>query len=258
VIGSLILSTDRVEGFSEENIEVAREVVNSLALAIQQAQLLEQTRRDAETKTTLLREVNHRVKNNLVAIMGMLSAEKRRAKRDEFPDLTAILDGLSRRVEGLSILHHLLSDSEWKPLLLCELTERIIQAVMRGSPARGQVRIEVQRALLLVTPAVANHFALVVNELATNVLKHALPTREKILVDVRIAARGDDVHFEFCDNGPGFPDEALLRQANPSSLGFDLIRRVVTGNLNGSLRMRNDGGARTEIRFRNEIWKEAI
>ncbi|MFP4580304.1 MAG: PAS domain S-box protein [Candidatus Sumerlaeia bacterium] len=259
IFGSLNMLSDQPDNFSEEDMEVAEEVGNSLALALQQAQLYEQTQKDAETKTTLLREVNHRVKNNLVAIMGMMSAEKKRARLSEKDsDINEILDSLSKRVEGLCILHHMLSDAEWKPLLLCELTEKIIQAATRSVSQQSPVNVQVDRPLILVTPARANHFALIVNELATNSIKYALHHVPSLDIYVELYLEDGKVHFAYSDNGPGFPEEVLAQNGRVGNLGFDLIHRVVRGNLGGSLQLMNDGGAKTVINFENEIWEEDI
>ncbi len=135
--------------------------------------LLAQTRRDAETKADLLREVNHRVKNNLAAIVGLLYAHLDRAGASSSPEYRALVRELSQRVDGLSIVHGLLSQSLWSPVRLDELAERIISAVLQGE-TRGKVVVDIVPSPLLVSPDQAQPLALVLNELALNIDKHTV------------------------------------------------------------------------------------
>jgi PAS domain S-box-containing protein len=84
-LGTLSLSSRRVEAFDDRDIERLQGLAGYAAIAVYNAQLYEQTRRDAETKDLLLREVNHRVKNNLNAIIGLLYVERRHAPPEALP-----------------------------------------------------------------------------------------------------------------------------------------------------------------------------
>ncbi|MEW5959496.1 MAG: GAF domain-containing protein, partial [Chloroflexota bacterium] len=76
VIGMLALASEKQSYFNKEHIRLALPFANQVAVAIENARLYEQARQDAETKSVLLNEVNHRVKNNLAAIIGLLYAER--------------------------------------------------------------------------------------------------------------------------------------------------------------------------------------
>jgi len=99
-----------------------------------------------------------------------------------------------------------------------------------------------------VTPDQAHNLALVINELATNTIKHALQERDTAHITVRIALEDDDtVQFEFRDDGPGYPEDVLRLERY--SVGFELIQNMVRQGLQGELSLRTDHGAVAVIRF---------
>ena len=209
--------------------------------------LYEQAQRDAETKATLLREVNHRVKNNLTAIIGLLHIEQEYARMADQAAYEAILQSLTVRIGGLATVHSLLTASEWAPLPLSDLAGQVIKSAMQIRPRDKQVFIDVPPSPLRVTPDQAHNLALVINELATNTIKHALPGRTEARISVRIALEDDVVLFEYRDNGPGYPEDVLRLERHAA--GFDLIKNLTRQSLRGELSLHNDDGAVAVIRF---------
>jgi len=233
--------------FDEEELRVLGLLADQAAVAIENARLYEQARQDAETKSMLLREVNHRVKNNLTAIVGLLRAEQSHARVEDQPIYQPIMQNLINRVQGLATVHSLLSASEWSPLSLSELTAQVIRSTMQTLPRDKRLSVDVTPSLVRVTPDQAHSLALVINELTTNTIKHGLQERETARIGVRIEPDEDTVQFEFRDDGPGYPDEVL--QLEHSGVGFDLIWNLVRKNLGGELSLHNDRGAVAVIRF---------
>ena len=212
--------------------------------------LYEQAQRDAEIKATLLQEVNHRVKNNLSAIIGLLYAEQRYAKAEDQSALRAMTEDLSVRIHALALVHSMLSEAEWSPLPLSDLAGQVIRSSLQILPRHKQVSVDVTPSSVQMTPQQANSLALVLNELATNTIKHALQERQAVHISVRIALENDDdtVLLEFRDDGPGHPEEVL--QLKSRNVGLYLIQTIVRDDLRGELALRNDQGAVTTIRFK--------
>ncbi len=100
---------------------------------------------------------------------------------------------------------------------------------------------------VLVNSNQAHHLTLVLNELATNTIKHALANRETIQINVDIKQRKDDVRVCFCDDGPGYPQEMADGDFTNSGVGFELIQGIVRHSLGGKVRIENDNGAKTVI-----------
>jgi len=220
---------------------------NQAAAAIENARLYEQARRDAEARSTLLDEVNHRVKNNLSAIIGLLYAERRHAGMEDQAVYQSITQALVNRVQGLATVHSLLSASEWAPLRLNELAAQVIRSSLQMLPRDKHVSVDVTSSAVQVTADQAQNLALVINELATNTVKHALRERDTAHIAICIALEEDTVLFEFRDDGPGYPEEVLRLERY--SVGFDLIQNIVRKSLRGELSLHNDRGAVAVIRF---------
>ncbi|HDQ71611.1 MAG TPA: GAF domain-containing protein, partial [Chloroflexi bacterium] len=247
-IGVLQVADKATDRFSASEKTLVESLASAAAIAIENARLYGQAQRDAVTKSALLREVNHRVKNNLAAIIGLLYAERRRADAEELDVYDVIMQDLANRVQGLATVHNLLSAAEWSNLPLNELAERIIDSALDMLPHGKRVSVDVCPSPVWVTPDQAHNLALVINEIATNTIKYGLRGRDRVHISVQIEEQDNLVTFEFRDDGPGFPEEVL--RAGQSSVGFDLIRSIVRENLSGDLSLRSCDGAITTIQFK--------
>ena len=144
---------------------------NTAALAIQNAQLYEQAQHNSQTNARLLNEVNHRVKNNLSSIIGLLYSEKRYAAEHD----QAILDNLINRFEGLATVHNMLSESKWEALSLSKLAAEVIDAASNASPHSILAHVDIPASPVHVSAKLASSMALIINELVTNSVKHSQP-----------------------------------------------------------------------------------
>ena len=233
--------------FTQTDLELLTLFANHAAIAVENARLYEKALQDAKTKSFLLDEVNHRVKNTLVAIIGLLHVEQSYAAMADHATYEAIIQNLTNRVSGLATVHSLLSASEWAPLPLSDLAGQVIKSATQMRPRDKQVFIDAPPSPVRVTPDQAHNLALVINELATNTIKHTLPGRSTARISVRIALEDDVVLFEYRDDGPGYPEDVL--QLERHAVGFDLIKNLTRQSLRGELSLHNDEGAVAVIRF---------
>ena len=238
-----------VEAFSGPFVWKDRQVLYVMTVDISERQksaaelerLYDQLRADATTKAELLREVNHRVKNNLISILGLLLIEKRYAPKDNCPYLEPILESVARRVRGLLTVHQLLSDSQWAPIRLSALAERLINTELNTLPRQHAVVARVQPSLIEVSPRQASSLALIINELATNTLKYALLERDTAQIVMRFETEGQLIRLEYRDDGAGYPPEVLAGER--AGVGLHLIKQLVTETLRGTLQLANEHGA---------------
>jgi|GEM_PF-5027343 len=205
----------------------------------------------AETQAVLLREVNHRVKNNLMVVISMLHKEKDRAEEKEAIHSLPLINDLLGRIEGLSIVHSMLSSVGWQPLVLSQLCEQIIKEVFKSH--KTDIELNISPSNVRVDSDQAHHLTLVINELATNSLKYALPVTSRARIAVDIKESEDEISILFSDNGPGFPEEIISGEYSGSSIGLGLINGIVKISLNGSISFRNEGGAYALMTFANVI-----
>ncbi|MBC8318787.1 MAG: PAS domain S-box protein [Desulfobulbaceae bacterium] len=213
----------------------------------------EQLQKYAKTQKTLLGEVNHRVKNNLSAIIGMLHMEEERLeKRDSI--YVGIMHDLVSRIQGLATVHSLLSAGEWQPLALDHLCREIIKVALSTLPQGEKAHLDIQKTNIKIGSDQAHHLALVVNELATNAVKHALTEGNPLQLEVRIRERDTGItDLIFRDNGPGYPREILAGDNSSGSMGVEIIKGIISSNLHGNVNFNSDNGAVTTLSFKVSV-----
>ncbi|MCB0211155.1 MAG: GAF domain-containing protein [Anaerolineae bacterium] len=254
VIGVLHILDEAVDRFNITDLVMVESLAATATVAVENAQLFAQVQQDAKTKTVLLDEINHRVKNNLSAIIGLLFAEQSRIRADDHTLYQSIVEDLINRVQSLATVHSLLSDAEWAPLSLERLAEQITHSALRGLTLNQNVFVEISSSPVRVSPAQAHYLAMVINELTTNAVKHGFSNIEKhaeirITIHQQTEASRQWVVFEFRDNGRGYPEELLQGKPASYSVGFDLIRNIVERSLRGNLTLYNNSGAVAVIQF---------
>jgi two-component sensor histidine kinase len=226
-----------------------RPLASAAGIALENARLYEQALSDARTKSMLLDEVNHRVKNNLAGIIGMLYTTQRYARQNQNPfDVESLIQDLTTRIDGLATVHNMLSAAQWGPISLKDLCEAIMGRILQGLPADKFVSTHIQATeLVRISPNQANSMAMVINELTTNTIKYGLTDMDTLRIDVAIENNGDLVHFEFRNNGPDYPPDVLVLER--TGAGLYLIQSIVTKGLRGQLDLHNDHGPVTSIFF---------
>ncbi len=210
-------------------------------------ELLSQTRAASETKEILLREINHRVKNNLSSLIGILYAEKKKSKNTLEKKQTDLLNNLINRVKGISIAHDLLSRSEWKPISIGFLSEKIINSLKHLIPSDRYIKTDNSQSSVFIDADQSQSMAIIINELFVNSLEHASLPGGTLKVDIKIIEKEGTVSYIYRDNGPGFSKEILA--LNSFNVGLYLIKNIVEKSLRGTISLKNKNGALIEIQF---------
>jgi two-component sensor histidine kinase len=196
--------------------------------------------------------VNHRVKNNLASIISMLNMRRDYASARGQTEFQSLILDLTSSVRGLAAVHGMLSEKNWQPLDLSEFSRRIIQGALQSLPPNKRISVDITPSPMRIQPDQAHHLAFLLNELATNTRKHALPVQDDIHISVIITSTENSVVLLYGDNGPGYPEKALAAKCAGAggSIGLELIAGIVRHNLGGTVRFYSDGGAITEIVFK--------
>jgi two-component sensor histidine kinase len=266
MLGVLSAGRSAVRPFEAEERRGLEMLAAHAAVAIHNAQAMEQIRRDAVHKTTLLQEVNHRVKNNLMAIKGLLQAEQRYTPASDRTAVAMAMERLNQRIDSLSEVHELLSQSQWAPVRLSELVERVFAAARPALQEGQSALLDNPPSPVQVSPRQAGNLALVINELVTNTFKYAFGERPVVQVAVcigvecpgaEVAEENDaqntgrsHICLEYRDDGPGYPENVL--RLEKYDVGLYLIQRLVRHTLDGSVQLSNQGGAVTRLYFAAE------
>lgn len=222
------------------DVDGERSIISALADITELKKHERSLRQLSREKDELLREVNHRVNNNLTALLSLVARERRRA--GESAELPA-LGRLENAIRALSTVHVMLSDATWNPLALTSLCERLV--ISTTADARPPPEFRINSSSIRVSSQTAHTLALVICELALNTLKHAdaRPAR----IDVEVGRDAEDITIRYRDNGVGFSEGVLAGARRGEGIG--LIRVLVTHTLGGAMTVRNEGGAVTLIRF---------
>ncbi len=248
VVGVIQAVDEAANRFTANDLRLMEAVAANAAAAIENARLYEEVRQSAAAKAMLLKEVNHRVKNNLAAIVGLLYAERKHAAVKENREFQALIQDLIGRVQGMAVVHDMLSAAEWSPILLSELVSQVAHTSLQLLPGGRHIQVNITPSDITVPPRQATPLALIINELVTNSAKYAFHEHQRGRIDIRFSRQGQMVRLEFRDDGAGYPESVLRdRQFN---VGLYLLHLIVQQDLEGSLSLRNDGGAVATLEFR--------
>ncbi len=163
----------------------------------------EDLERQLREKDTALREIQHRVRNNLQMIAALIRYEARTA-RDK--DAKSPFNEIAGRIEALQLLYKSLGEeNRGQEVDLGAYLSQIASAVMRAH-AREGVRLDLKVDACPVSVNIAMPTGLVVNELLTNALKHAFEGREGGVISVRCLADDSGCRVEIADDGNGLPE----------------------------------------------------
>lgn len=196
-------------------------------LADQNYELYEQARRDAEERKQLLREIDHRVRNNLSVIMGLVSMERNR--RPPRPPAEALAT-LENRFRSFLLVHDALRRQNFNGVPARELAERLAQRLRNTMDLDGRVQLQVTGPAVVVNEKQGFALALALNELVTNALRYAFPNNAEGTVSVRIDCIDGEVRLDVSDDGVGLPSAT---EPNILGSGRSILSALVAGELSG-------------------------
>jgi PAS domain S-box-containing protein len=202
----------------------------------------EHLRQEIRDKDMLLKELQHRVKNNLQLVIALVRLEARQVREGGSVDL----ESLARRVEALALLYRALSaqtaDGE---IDLGHYLSEIASAVMRSHGVEG-IRLEINVENCPISVNVAMPAGLVVNEVITNSFKHAFPAGREGTIAVRCLRVGEHYQVTVEDNGVGLPVGSTWPAPGKIS---DLMVRSLRENSGASLRVDSQSGKGVAVSF---------
>jgi two-component sensor histidine kinase len=204
----------------------------------------EQLQRSLAEKEVLLKEIHHRVKNNMQVIISLLNLQT-----DNIDDSTvrAMFEESRNRVSSMALIHEKLYRSEDLARIdFKEYLHGLVQGIA-DTYKRHDVHLSVEMESIALDVNVGIPCGLIVNELISNSLKHAFPKGRKGLIRVGINKnREGNYVLTVEDNGIGFPAEKDFRKT--SSLGLRLVN-VLTGQICGTIALSRSEGTRFCITF---------
>jgi two-component sensor histidine kinase len=193
------------------------------------------------SKDATIREIHHRVKNNLQTVAALLRLQ---ARRLDVPQARAALEESVRRVASIALVHETLSHSHEEAVDFDAIVTQIAGMVAEVAAPGGRVSIGYDGSFGVLTAEVATPLALVVTELVQNAVEHAFGRGEG---EIRIAAeRGPaELRVVVSDDGAGLP-AGFVPEASPR-LGLQIVRTLVVTELGGTIELRPRRPRGTEV-----------
>ncbi len=242
-----------------ETIEISlvQQISNQLGIALQQAFLYQQVQteladkeklyvqlaNELHQKKVLLKEVHHRVKNNLQVMSSLLRMQFRKTS----PELKILIEEYQNRIQSMALIHaQLHRNDDLENINFCDyltdLTTNLFQCYGNSS-ASIECNLEVNNIFLSLDQSIP--LGLIINELVSNSLKHAFPSGNGE-INIQLICTDNHCHLKVADSGIGIPSDFDLE--NTDSLGMQLVHSL-TEQLEGELQYSGYEGSVFQITF---------
>ena len=244
-IGNInIFSKDQMK-FSDVDIDILESMGRETGTAINRIKSQDKVIESLKEKEILLKEIHHRVKNNMQIISGLLNLESANVfdKRDE-----ALFQRTQDRVQSMALIHGNLYRSKDLSSInfktyLDTLTAELYCAYAAGSDIK--LTFDVMDVSLNMETAIP--LGLIINELVSNSLIYAFPQGRNGEIHISLKSKKDQFELTVSDNGIGFPED--LDFGNTKTLGLRLVIMLID-QLDGTIELHRDHGTKFNIKFK--------
>jgi two-component sensor histidine kinase len=208
--------------------------------------------REREVQAALVKEIHHRVKNNLQTVASLMRMKRRRSKNEE---TRRVLQDSENRIISMAVVHEYLSRADHQAINIRDVAQRIIHETERGVLSDEKpIRVSLESSNNLYLPAKhATACALVINELLMNAIEHGYVDRDSGQISVLLEDRGDEVSIVVSDDGVGLP--AGFDMTQTSSLGLSIVKTLAEDDLKGTFVLESECGATATVRFSKKVWE---
>ncbi|WP_288832244.1 sensor histidine kinase [uncultured Megasphaera sp.] len=179
-------------------------------------------------KTSVIREIHHRVKNNLQTISGLLRMQLRRTDNDE---TKRALQESVNRILSISLIHDILAYHEARDVDMLTVTQSLASLLVKSlCHTSDQVDVLVRGESIRLSSGQATSMALILNELITNAVLHGFAEKTGVL-SIDIHKEGTQINVCVADTGKGMTMPSSLPKAH---LGLELVRTLIETDLQGT------------------------
>lgn len=229
--------------------------VAGIAMDITERKLYEdKIKQTLNEKDAILREVHHRVKNNMQIISSLLNLQLEHI--DNKKDVELFKES-QNRVKSMALIHGNLYQSEnLSEINFNDYTQDLLRELLISHKIGQRIKLKTdvgEDVILNIETSIP--CGLIINELATNSLVHGFP--DEMEGEIYVGLSNDDnlLTMTVSDNGVGFPEE--LEIANVNTMGLYLVKTLV-GQLDGTIDLNKDNGTEVTIKFKELEYKERV
>jgi two-component sensor histidine kinase len=233
---AILYNRNRLKNIKNLQLQRQQEIINGNNLSLSQL---------VREKEWLLKEVHHRVKNNLQVITSLLNSQSDVV--GEGPVLDALLEG-KHRIQAMAMIHQrLYNTDEYNCVLMPSYISELVDYLKESFNPGTRIIFKLSIDPVSLNLSVAVPFALILNEAISNSLKHGFPGGREGTITVELLCLGDQsMLLKVADDGIGIPPS--IDETNPNSFGLRLIRGF-TSDISGSLKIERSRGTSIEIIF---------
>ena len=239
VLGGISVYTREQRRFSDDEVELLAAFANDAALAMDKARLYEEMERQSTTKSLLLQELNHRVKNNLQMMASLMRLQLRRVRA---PEVKETLNLAQSRIESLGAVHDLLAEENTAPTAeqlttVQGVVKKVADIALNTMAQQHQrVSLNVEAEEFPLGQRHATLLGLVLNELVCNALTHGLRQRAEGMISIEAEEADELLRVCVTDDGVGLPEGFDLARSN--GLGMSIVKGLME-QIDGDFHMEN-------------------
>ncbi len=197
-------------------------------LVVSDLTLIKKKERELIKKSTVIKEIHHRVKNNLQTITSLLSLQMRRTNSEK---VEKAFNESINRILSIAIIHEVLSHQELEIINLKQTVYRILEMILANMvPPNKIINGEICGQDVYLNALQASNLSLCITELIQNAVEHAFTNQTEGVIRVTVEKVKDEVQVTVKDNGGGIPSGELQ---NVRSLGMQIVDTITQNNLHG-------------------------
>jgi len=194
-------------------------------------------------QSVVIKEIHHRIKNNLQTVASLLRLQARRANLIQTKK--ALYDSISR-ILSIAVVHEALSKEGMETVNISTVLTKMVEIFNNEVENGDNISINLKCDSIMLFSRQATSLVLIVNELVHNALEHAFVGIDDGSIDVEFKKVGNEVVLKVIDDGIGFKEEEVQ---NSKSLGLNIIKTLVEEDLKGIINFTKDNGTKVEVRF---------
>lgn len=232
---------------SLKGLETFQAFINLASVALQRRRAEIALNKSLKEKELLLKEIHHRVKNNLMVISSLLAIQSRYIKDQ---DAREVFKDSQNRANSMALIHEqLYGSTDLKMIDFGDYLRNLISDLFSTyvlDPNVIILNMDVDDVNLDINTAIP--LGLIVNELISNAMKYAFPDRRKGGINISLRSKDGIIMMTIADNGVGFPEDLDFK--NTESLGLQLVNSLI-GQIEGEIELDRNNGTEFKIIFKD-------
>ncbi len=204
------------------------------------------TQKSLQEKEILLKEIHHRVKNNMQTVISLLKIQSLDEKESTIADFVSVSES---RINSMILIHeNLYLNETLDRICFEEYLDNLKHSIIVSQKSSNNIKLDVIVKKVCLNIQTAIPIGLIINELVTNAYKHAFSNQDNGQILIQLVQIDKEFQLTICDNGSGISSCQLKK----NSLGLELVRLLVS-QIKGVIEMDNSTGTSYTIRFKSVI-----